>query len=111
VRMYPKSVTIAKFKTFLEELRQLHFADNIAVFLDQHIIHTSKKTTARYEELGIEFIPNAAYSPNYQPIENIFALVKARFKKKRLQDLLDGRKEDVRENIRQSFASITINEC
>jgi len=39
------------------------------------------------EELSIPCILNAAASPDYMPIENIFAIAKLNFKKMRLQQM------------------------
>jgi transposase len=85
VRMFKRSVNTKKFKTYLEELKQLHMADDIVIFLDQLSVHKSKASRERYDDLGMEVIFNAAYSPTWNPIENVFAIVKAKFKKLRLE--------------------------
>ena len=42
VDMHNKSVNIPKFASFLDKLRRLHFADDIALFLDRLSVHRSK---------------------------------------------------------------------
>lgn len=68
VDLYDKSINIQRFACFLEKLRRLHFADDIALFCDRLSVHRSKIIQERMEELSIPCIFNAAASPDYNPI-------------------------------------------
>ena len=48
---------------FLEDLRRRHWADDVAVFMDNLSVHKSGDVTERLEELSIPAIFNAPYSP------------------------------------------------
>ena len=66
-------------------MRRLHFANDIALFVDNLSVHRSRIIQERMEELSIPCIFNAAYSPNFNPIENVFALAKRNYKKLRME--------------------------
>jgi len=52
--------------------------------MDNLRVHTRPICLQAYEELAIHTVMNVPYSPWYQPIETIFAKVKAFYKKNRL---------------------------
>ena len=106
VDLYDNSVNIPKFQCFLDKLRRLHFADDIALFLDRLSVHRSKLVQERMEELSIPCILNPAASPDFNPIENVFSIAKSNFKKLRLRQIMDGKKENVKENIMKSFEMV-----
>ena len=54
---------------------------------------------------------NAPYFPDGNPIENVFALVKNHFKRKKLNKLLDGRYIDQQALIADSFGAVTTELC
>ena len=93
-KVFEKSVNVAKFKTFLQELREKNGDDKLCVFMDNLSAHTSKKTLAEMKRLDIRHVFNVPYSPQYNPIELSFAKVKQRFKTLRLQKLLGQRQDD-----------------
>jgi len=94
----------------LDGLRRQHFADDIALFLDQLSVHRSKVVQERMEELGIHCIFNAAYNCNAMPCENIFAFAKKKFRERRLNWVLNGIKDDPESNIIRSFNEIKLHE-
>ena len=65
----------------------------------------------RLDELSIPLILNASYEPDYNPIENIFAKVKANFRRLRLDDITANKKENIESNIKKSFDSIDQHLC
>ena len=79
-KVFAKSVNVAKFKTFLQELRQKNGDDKLCVFLDNLSAHTSKKTLAEMKRLNIRHVFTVPYSPQYNPIEFTFSKIKASFK-------------------------------
>ena len=79
-RMEPRSINIKRFLVFLDALRRNRWADDVALFVDQLSVHRSNIVAQRLDELGIPLVLNAAYSPDFNPIENIFASVKRNFR-------------------------------
>ena len=73
---FPGSVNSERYAQFLEAIRAKHPTQKIALFVDQLMVHRSKATMPKLEELGIVNILNAAYSPNYNPAEGAIAICK-----------------------------------
>ena len=48
--------------------------------MDNLTTHTSNKTKENMRKLGIRYIFNIAYSPDYNPIESVFSKVKQKFR-------------------------------
>ena len=48
--------------------------------MDNLSVHRSKTTIAYMDSLGLVPIFNAAYSPDYNPIENLFSVVKGAYR-------------------------------
>ena len=61
--LFDSSVTIAKFKVFLDELRAKYFYDDICLYMDNLTVHISNKIKERMDELSIAYV----YSPIYSP--------------------------------------------
>ena len=104
------SINKPKFKVFLEELRRKHWADDVAVFLDNLSVHHSAEVKERLEELGIPAIFNAAYSCANNPIEHAFSVVKHYFKRERLRCIQQGLREDPRKAIMKAFEKLNLCE-
>ena len=81
---FEKSVNIPKFKIYIEELRARYFFDDLVIYMDNLAVHRSNVIRDRLNELGIAFVYNAPYSPEFNPIETVFSFVKANIKKKRM---------------------------
>ena len=88
VMTFPSSVNIAKFKTYLEELRSKFFFEDICIYMDNLAVHRSRFIKERLEELSIGYVYNPPYMPAYNPIETVFSIFKTKFKKKRLQCIM-----------------------
>ncbi len=87
---YERSVNSDKFVQFLTRLRQKYPFEKLALFMDRLMVHRSKKVTKKMEELKLQRILNASYSPDFNPIENMFSVFKGGIKKRRLQLLYQG---------------------
>jgi len=61
--LFDDSITINKFKVFLEELRAKYFYDDLCIYMDRLSAHKSMKTIERMNELGIAYVFNPVYSP------------------------------------------------
>ena len=70
---FPRSVNIEKFKQYLKGLRKARKDEKIAVFMDQLAVHRSAEVRALLDNMGIPYVYNVSYSPDYQPIELVFA--------------------------------------
>jgi transposase len=62
------------------------------VFLDNASYHASRITLREFGELRMEPIFNVAYKPEWNPIENLFSILKGQFKKKKLMAMASGQK-------------------
>jgi transposase len=57
----------------------------------------------KMEQLEIGCIYNAAYSPDYNPIESVFSVVKNAIKRERIRQFAKGSKKSIEEIINESF--------
>ena len=62
---------------------------------------------ALFSELKITPIYNVSYSPDFNPIETVFASVKRIFKRERLHALTNGHDFDLNMGIRRAFSCVT----
>ena len=62
-RDYGKSVDIPKFISFLKELRKIKKKEVFSVFMDNLAVHRANITRDAMEQLNINRIFNAPYSP------------------------------------------------
>ena len=93
------SITIEKFKIYLDNLRSKYFFDNICIWFDGLSVHRSRAIKERLDELGIECIFNPGYSPDYNPIEAVFSIFKNKIKRERMKAIYHERDIDMFELI------------
>ena len=91
-------------------MRRLHWADDVALFMDNLSVHRSRDVKERLEELGMPSIFNAPYSCANNPIEHVFSVVKHFFKLERLRCIQLGIEEDTQKAIREAFAKVNVSE-
>ena len=89
VDVYKKSINKRKFKHFLERLRQLNYADDIMLMMDNVSFHKSAEVKERMDELGFHYTYTPAYSPQYNGIEEVIGIGKRQVRKRRL-DLIES---------------------
>ena len=106
VDVYKKSINKRKFKHFLERLRQLNYADDIMLMMDNLSFHKSGDTKQRMDELGFSYTYTPVYSPQYNGIEEVIGIGKQVVKQRRLELILRGEEEDLMGLIRHAFESI-----
>ena len=58
------------------------------------------------EFLNIRYVYNAAYSPEFNPIEFVFGLVKRNVKTRRLQHFIKNEVEDINKIVSEEFNKI-----
>ena len=81
VMQFKDSINKEKFKIFLDNLRAKYFFDDICIYMDNLSVHKSKDVMERLDELSIGHVFCPIYSPDLNPIENIFSMAKAYIKK------------------------------
>lgn len=106
VMNFERSVNVPKFIEFLRALRQQQPFAKVALFMDQLAVHKSKDVREQYSRLKFEAIFNAAYSPNFNPIEGVIGVAKREIKKERLRALALNSAIDLEAVIARSFHEI-----
>ncbi len=106
IMCFPSSVNVAKFKIYLDELRQKYFFDDICIYMDNLSAHRSNIARERLDELSIPYIFNPPYSQDFNGIESVFSIVKSQIKKARLEKILKGQKVNILHEIKKSFNEI-----
>ena len=79
-----------KFLGYCREVSTKMGGQPFTLFLDGASFHRSRDIAQELEALGITRIINAPYSPQFNPIEGCFSIVKNHFKRKRLHDIVSG---------------------
>ena len=77
------------------------------LFLDRASFHKTPLINQAFYNLKIRPIFNCAGFPDGNPIECCFSQVKLRYKKERLNALVNGRDFDIEEEIDKSLEAIT----
>ena len=63
--------------------------------MDNLSVHRSREVKNRMDEMSIPYIFGPPYSPDYNPIESVFAIAKRELKKKRLEAIINKRRFDI----------------
>ena len=79
--------------------------------MDRLSVHTSKKAQKKMAFHSIEPVYNSAYSPDFNPIENVFSIVKRRIKTERLKLFANEIEEDLPKIIKEEFGKVNIGTC
>ena len=106
VKTYPKSVNNDKFLMFLQELRDKFWLDDIVVIMDNLSLHKSKRSKERMDEMGFEYLYTPPYSPQYNPIEEVWSMIKRIIKKRRYDLIMKDQDFDLDNLVKQSFDKI-----
>ena len=96
-----RSIDSDAFIQFVLTVLESNKPKDFVLFLDNCRVHHSKKTTQFLLENGIEVIFNVAYAPEYNPIERVWAQLKAQFKKEKMGLILEGRAPNYEKIIRR----------
>ena len=106
VMTFPKSVDRLKFAFFLEALRAKFWTDDIHIVMDNLSVHTCNDSKERMEELGFGYSWTPPYSPQYNGIEEVFAMAKHQIKTQRLSKILNGEAQEMHSMARRSFEGL-----
>ena len=76
--------------------------------MDNMRVHHSGVSKQAYESLKIIPVFNIAYSPQFNPIESVFSMVKAKYKKLLLKTLIDKKRPKPKQLIIEAIGSLEI---
>jgi transposase len=105
-RIHPKAISNCEFIEFLEELASLMGERSIAVFMDNMRVHRSRESTKTFERQGIQPVFNVPYSPQFNGIEGVFSMIKARYKQMQLQHLVEEKRFQVATLIKSAIVQL-----
>ena len=83
-KMFDMSVNAKKFIGFLKELRRRLPKGEVVIYMDNLSVHTTKEVKKVMEDLNFIYCMSPIYSPDYNPIEFYFSMLKRLVKKERL---------------------------
>ena len=86
-RIFPRSVNTVRFIEYLEELREKNGEDKLCLFMDNLNVHINDTSTKKMKALGMRYVWNMSYSPEYNPIEFTFSKLKNTFRALRAKKL------------------------
>ncbi len=73
----------------------------LTIFLDNLRVHHSKIVQKMFADLKIECIFNVPYTPENNPIEYFFSTLKCRYKKMRLEQMIQRKQKSSRKIIEE----------
>lgn len=94
------------FLEYLRELRRKNGTKRIAVFMDNLAVHKGDEVLTEMTKLNMVRIFNVPYSPEFNPIESVFSIVKQQFKRDRLIRVQYNRHPDIKKLILKAFYSV-----
>jgi transposase len=103
---YGKSVDIPKFVHFLQHIKSLLPNQKVAVFMDQLAVHRSNIVKEEMERLDFTAIFNTSYSPEHNPIEHVFSIVKNHFSRVKSNAIVNQSKVPTDQLIAESFNNV-----
>ena len=101
--LYDEAVNDERFIKFLTQLHKLNQGKKLAIVMDNLPAHKTIAVRNKMKELGITWIFNVPYSPEYNAIELPFGQVKKTFKELKLQCLVYSHEFNQRWAIIKSF--------
>jgi len=76
--------------------------------MDNMRVHHSRVSKEAYKELYLTPIFNIAYSPQFNPIESVFSMIKSNYKKLLLKTLIQKNKVRTRHLITNAISALEI---
>ena len=89
LKIVDKPVDRPIFIKYLYKMHEKIMFNKVALFMDQLKAHTHKETREVMDELKIQPIINAGYSPQFNGAEGCFSVVKHHFKKAKMNWLVN----------------------
>ena len=106
--IFDHPVRTEDFLDFLHDLRKTHGKISLTVFLDNLSAHRALADSQVLVDLDIRFIFNLSDSPEYNPIEMVFAEVKAHYRKQKLHALVNDVEFDMDDAIEDALNNVPI---
>jgi transposase len=78
------------FCDFLQKIKRKTKKKKVTVFMDNLNVHRSKMVKEKLDQLKFDYIFNAPYSPNGNPIESFFSVLKQKYRKLWMEELATG---------------------
>ena len=78
--------------------------------MDNLSVHRSNQLTERLDQLGIPYLFNVAYAPDFNGIEFVFARLKNTFKKLMTNAIVNKKKLDLEALIFQSIRQLEVSD-
>ena len=104
---FRRSVDGEKFMGYLRNLKRAHGRKRMVLYMDNLRVHLRKDVMKLYEELNIRPIFAPPYSPMYNPIEFVFAMLKHKVKKWRIQDMMKRKQRSYDELVPKAIGEVT----
>ena len=101
--IFDDSVNTDKYHLFLKLLRRKYPFRKMIIYCDNLGLHKSGITMEKYKELGFEVIFNPAYTPEANPIEFCFSIVKRQYRKLKAQNIALNKGREHRDMIKEAF--------
>ena len=76
--------------------------------MDNLAVHISNTIKERMDELGIAYVYSVIYSPQFNPIEEVFAMSKKIIKDRRLKAIMNNEEIDLYDVIKDSFNYVNV---
>ena len=92
IEIQENSVDSDDFAQYVMALLENHDSSSIALFMDNLAVHHTPANKELFEELGLEVIFNKPYSPDFNPIESVFSIVKNHYKRAKFECENNSRK-------------------
>ena len=83
-KMYDMSVNATKFMGFLKELRRRLPKGEVVIYMDNLSVHKTPAVKEVMADLNFTYCMSPFYSPDYNPIEYYFSMLKRLAKRERL---------------------------
>jgi hypothetical protein len=106
LHIQPRALNAFDFCQFLYWLPFTNLNEPLCIFMDNLSVHKTPGTYAAMRFLNIKPLYNLAYSPEYNPIELVFSMVKHNFKQARLRTLANGAAFDMVPAVEDAFYAV-----
>lgn len=103
---FDRSVNCEKFQSYIDHLRNRLGRRQAVIFMDNLSVHRANRTLDHMRTRRFTALFNAAYSPEYMPIESVFSIVKRKFKQLKTNAVMNRQSVKTTDLIRQSFDAV-----
>ena len=111
VKTFPRSLDKDDFITFLKHIRKIYGVQKIGLYLDNAGFHVANKVKNYARENEIDLIFSPVYSPEFNPSESLIGYLKHHIKKKRLQNIIEGKEQTYEQMLNEAKKKVTNEMC